>query len=288
MIRSSIKCLASFSLLLALLLYPLEGHTEAVKYQYTMNNKTTINHWFADQGIQTQVNKGSGITHNVIYNLEENAMYTFKTGSGNNSPEAQKLSKAGIKKLTRQIRRQFEKMNKQLKRLPPEQREKVKQQMNMGGKNPDDVKEKLNVTFQETEQVTWKGMEARKGVVKVGQGTDMASQTEVILLNKPPVSLSEGQKAAAEGLQTLFKDMMTLLESSPMLNGSSLGAGFNAGSMGNQQFLGDKQLRLAESKGNNRSLTLTEWGRDAVPFPEFRPPSGYEVSSIEESMRQQR
>ncbi|MFB6356291.1 MAG: hypothetical protein ABEJ65_07235 [bacterium] len=273
--KSTLTVFLTFAV--AFLTVPLTANG-AIHYKYKVadsKGKKTVDYWLSSKGLQMNMKQGN-LTRHVLYNVSEDAMYSYKSPvqtSKDKKPVAQKVPREKIKKMMKRVRKKMEQMKQRLKNLPPKRRKRMKRMMGMKMKDPEKVRKKVKPEFVKTGEGKWNGKPADKGKVMVGD----KKRSELVMVREQLVPASSGQLAGLKGLKTLFEDLMTFARSMP--NAGGMSRQFTRG-MGGQVFMGPKMLRVVEASSPQGNMKLADWGKASAPRSNFKPPSKYKISTM--------
>ncbi len=270
----------SFGLLLmAGLILSTPGQAEDVSAQKLdyETERGDMQVYFSDRGIRYDVPEtGEDTDENdhvsMLFSVEqgEPTLYVLD----HDERTAHRITPGEIRELRKMIRRQMEQIEQMMENMPEESRRQMREQMGMMedglGTGPEDVPQ---TEFVEQETVEWKGLPAKRGILNY-DGNQVGSG---ILLNEPPIELTENQQEMLERFDELLLELTGM--ASDMSTFEQPGRETPAFSMGHM-------TRLAEFEDENNSGELREWGPVTVGSERFSVPEDYSVRSMTEGMDQ--
>ncbi|MFB6347201.1 MAG: hypothetical protein ABEK50_15870 [bacterium] len=228
---------------------------KALHYQYQDQDGNSMDYWFSRQGIRISSEEASERT--IIYQPDRDAVISLNP----NSKEAVILEREAVKNLIQKINQ----ILKQMRALPPKQRQMMKQAMGDIATDIKDVEDFEPPELVQQQPVKWRNMSATKGVLVTGSET----AGEAIILEDPPIKVADTERQAFKNFQDFLVDILRISDS------VSQSLDITSALSRAENIIGDKQFRLAEFRSGNRVISLKTWERKQVARNFFDVPEDY-------------
>jgi hypothetical protein len=240
-------------------------------FQYKTDDGETVNLFVGEENLKFEIGTGPDKIL-FLYHADTSPSTLYMVQPAVNM--AFKLTHQELRRVAAQLNSRYKNMEENMKRMmrdiPPGEREGFRRTMPDFSRITIDTPPQVN--FIKKEKIKWKQLPAQRGYFEVNN----EKRGTAILLDSPPLEVSNRQKETVSGFQKILNGWVQILR-------RQAAAGNNPYNE-TRNLLGGYHLRLAELEEDGNKIELTGWQLKEKKTGIFKLPTDINVQAVETAL----